>query len=181
MRGTFIRLAVVMVAVVPLLALSGTAFAQYPPTGDGTTPDGSFACEGVTAGGTATCSIGGWQSGSEVSVDVTADETAVYADSVTADGSGFVSYSFQVPEGADDLTFAHAGVLADGSPAVHTAVLDATAPAGDGGAAAPDAEDGLPSTGEMILLLLVVGVLAVGIGVVAVRRGRTKADTPAGV
>lgn len=179
LHRSVIRLFLVIAVAIPALLVALPALAQYPPDGDAdTTPDASFACDGLVEGGTATCSIGGWQAGSEVSVTVTADETAVLNDTFTADDNGFISYSFEVPEGTETLQFTHSGVLADGTPYVHTAT-EAVADAGDDGTATP-APSGLPSTGEMVSLLLVVAVLALGLGIVAVRRGRTKADATTG-
>lgn len=175
MHRSVVRLFLVVAVAIPALLVALPALAQYPPDGDAdTTPDASFACDGLVEGSTATCSIGGWEPDSEVSVTVTADETAVLNDTITADGNGFVSYSFDLPEGTESLQFTHSGVLADGTPHVHTAVQD-VAEAGEDDTATP-APGGLPSTGEMISLLLVVAVLTLGVGIVAVRRGRTRAD-----
>lgn len=171
MRQSIVRL-LVLVAVSSLsLLVALPALAQYPPTETDTTPDASFACDGLTEGGTATCSLGGWQAGSEVTVTVTRDQTAVFADTVTADDSGFVNYSFAVPADADDLAFTHAGILLDGTPATHTEVLAVAAPAGGTTDPAPD---DLATTGEMISLLMLAAVLALAVGVVAVRRGRAR-------
>lgn len=174
MRPSFVRLLIVVAVAIPSLALALPALAQYPPTETDTTPDASFACDGLTAGTTATCSIGGWQAGSEVSVTVTADETVVLSESVTADDTGFVSYEFAVPADADDLAFTHAGILLDGTPATHTEVLAAAAPAGGD---TDDAAPGLATTGEMVSMLMLAAVLALALGVVALRRGRAREAT----
>jgi hypothetical protein len=180
MRGSFVRLLFVVALAIPVLALSVPALAQYPPDGEtDTTPEASFACDGLTPGGTATCSVGGWQADTEVSVEVAAGETVVLADSVTADGTGFISYAFDVPADAETVTFVHTGVLADGTPGNFTTTLEATGAAGGDASGAPDGQDGLASTGEMVSLLLLGGVLALAVGVVAVRRGRTRQGTEA--
>ena len=172
MGRQLVRTFIVAVLAIPVLLLSLPAFAQYPPPdGGGTTPESSFGCDGVTPGGTATCSVGGWQPGSDVSVEVTADDTVVFSDSITADGNGFISYSFEVPEGADQVGVLHAGVLADGTPGTFSTTVTATAPAAEEPAAG-----GLPSTGEMVSVLLVAAVLALGLGTLAVRRGRSRVD-----
>ncbi len=178
MVRSLVRSFIVVALAIPALLIALPALAQYPPPdGGGTTPDASFACEGLTAGGTATCSIGGFAAGSEVVIEVTADETAVFSDTIVADDNGFVGYSFEVPAGVDDLQFGHFGTSPEGEPIAHTAVLGAAAPAA--GEQEPAPADGLPSTGEMVSALFLAAVLALGLGTLAVRRGRTKVDAQA--
>lgn len=179
MARSLVRTFIVVALAIPALLLALPALAQYPPGEEtDTTPEASFGCEGLTAGGTATCSIGGFESGSEVSVEVTVDETAVFADVLVAGENGFVSFAFDVPADAEAVGFGFAGTGLDGEPVTFTDVLAAAAPAGGDTDAAPD--DGLPSTGEMVSLLLVAAVLALGVGTLAVRRGRSKADATTG-
>ena len=195
MGRSTVRPLVVAILAVPLLLLAVPAFAQYPPS-----QDEALSCSNVDEGETATCSAGGLQAGSEASWTATATTSGtampplatigltlaqggevIASGTATADADGFITFGFDVPADASNVQVTVQGTAADGSAYVAAETFPVDEPAGaEAPAPAPDVDDGgLPSTGEMISMLLVTAVLALGIGTLAVRRGRSKATTDA--
>lgn len=196
MRQTRFRLLIVMALAVPALVVALPALAQYPPG-----QDEALTCSNVEEGDEATCSAGGLEPGSEAEWTATAatrntqamaplatigltlaqGREVIGSGTATADEDGFITFDFSVPEDARSVQVRVTGTAANGTPyvAAEAIPVQSQRPAPGGVADDPGAPaaDGLASTGEMVSLLLIAGVLALGVGVVAVRRGRTRETT----
>lgn len=165
------KLTAIVVGALLLVAMAAVpALAQYPPA-----QDLSVACapENPGPGVSVTCIISGAPGNTELNIVVEINPTLLDT-TVTTDDGGEATFSFDVPDDAQDgdvITITVAGEEIEGTLDVELTVADDEV--------AVDDDEELADTGAETSTLLLVGVIIaiVGIGVVLASRRKERTTT----
>lgn len=153
----------VVAAALLLVGASSAAFAQYPPAADlsvACTPEDPGPLEQVD------CTITGSPADIDLHILVEINPTLLDT-TVTTDGDGEASFSFDVPADASDgdtITITIEGEEIEGSLVLDLAVSDEE----------PVEDEDLVRTGSDTGSLMLIGLVAAGLGVGAVVYGRRR-------
>lgn len=159
----------VFAALLLVAAMGSAALAQYPPA-----EDLSVACtpEEPEPGDTLECTISGAPENTDLDVLAELEGDVLYDATVTTDGEGEASFSFDVPEDAEPgstITITISGDEIEGA-----LVLGVTIAAPVEDVPEDDAVEELPDTGAETSTLVLIGLLVAGLGVGAVVFGRRR-------